>query len=548
MKIICNATGKPFEVSDQEVSYYERQGIPLPTLSPRERQRRRIAYRNFRSLYSRPCDATGQNVISMYDENAPFPVYSNSAWWADNWDASVHGREFDFSRGFFEQYQELNSLVPRPAVSNVNTENCEYSNFALNSRNCYLVFGCVGNESCLYGHIVWHSTNCVDALYAFRCEWCSNSVDLVDCYDVHYSTEVAGCKESYFLNDCRNSSHCFCCTNLRNAQYCILNKQYSKEEYYKQLEENFPLSETKVSEWATWLAALKEEQAVYPELFGVKNENVSGNHIYESKNIENCFDVKCSEDCAHCYTVENSIESKDISFSAGSIRFSVDCLTVFNAERNFYCHSLSDCTDAYYSEICIASKNIFGCVGMRNAKNCILNKEYSSSEYQSLVQRIKEHMRSTGEWGEFFPIEQSPFAYNESIVNEYIPLEKSQVLEVGLSWKEPAAKAIPKTLNHPPEFIDEVGNEHLKQTFTCKKTNKAYKFQKAELEFYKRVNLPLPTLCPDERHLSRMSLRAPRRLIDRSCDMTGERLLTAHDKNFASRVYSEEQYLKLMHG
>jgi len=33
-------------------------GVPVPTLCPEERQRRRLAWQNMSSLYHRECDAT----------------------------------------------------------------------------------------------------------------------------------------------------------------------------------------------------------------------------------------------------------------------------------------------------------------------------------------------------------------------------------------------------------------------------------------------------------------------------------------------------------
>ena len=36
-------------------------------------------------------------------------------------------------------------------------------------------------------------------------------------------------------------------------------------------------------------------------------------------------------------------------------------------------------------------------------------------------------MMRTGEWGEFFPSSISPFGYNETIAQEYFPLESSQL-------------------------------------------------------------------------------------------------------------------------
>ena len=36
-------------------------------------------------------------------------------------------------------------------------------------------------------------------------------------------------------------------------------------------------------------------------------------------------------------------------------------------------------------------------------------------------------MKSTGEWGEFFPHEMSPFGYNETVAQEYFPMTEDEV-------------------------------------------------------------------------------------------------------------------------
>lgn len=44
-------------------------------------------------------------------------------------------------------------------------------------------------------------------------------------------------------------------------------------------------------------------------------------------------------------------------------------------------------------------------------------------------------MKTTGEWGEFFPTWLSPFGYDETVANEYFPLSESDVREKGWKWK-----------------------------------------------------------------------------------------------------------------
>ena len=81
-----------------------------------------------------------------------------------------------------------------------------------------------------------------------------------------------------------------------------------------------------------------------------------------------------------------------------------------------------------YSFHCRNSSNLFACVSLRNKEYCILNKQYTKAEYETLVPKIIEHMKKTGEWGEFFPASISPFGYNETVAQEYFPLTREEAL------------------------------------------------------------------------------------------------------------------------
>jgi hypothetical protein len=83
------------------------------------------------------------------------------------------------------------------------------------------------------------------------------------------------------------------------------------------------------------------------------------------------------------------------------------------------------------------------CSGLRNEEYMFLNKKYSKEEYEELVPKIIKHMNdmpyidSKGrvyKYGEFFPSELSPFAYNETIAQEYFSKTKNEI-------KEPKEKA-----------------------------------------------------------------------------------------------------------
>jgi hypothetical protein len=528
----CKVSGVEFELTEEDLTFYKNSGVGLPSHSPLERQRNRTGFRNFRNLYHRVCSGSGKKIISMYDDSVPFPVYENSYWWSDSWDTASYQQDLNFSQPFFEQYKKLAQSVPRFSIMNLQSESCEYSNLAFESKSCYLVFGCVKNEDCLYGHIVWSCKDCVDTLYAFRCEWCSNSVDIVDCYDVHYSTESSNCRESYFLHDCQGCNNCFGCVNLRNKSYYFYNEPCTKEDYFTNLRKILPLTRQAVNGTSEWLEQLKRSQAIYPEIFGLQNEEVSGNHVYESKLVFESFDTKQGEECKHCYTSLGLFGCYDISFTGGSSRFCVDSLTLFNAERVHHSHIISNSSDIDYSEFCYSSKNLFGCIGLRNCECCILNKQYSKDDYFQLREKLIEHMKATNEWGDFIPLTLSPFAYNESIAAEYQPLSKDEVLSRGLKWKEGLINIssvsddfLSKSI--PPEHAGQNTEEILKTAWRCSATNKAYKIIRQELEFYRRMSLPLPSLSPDERHRRRMSLRGERTTESRQCSKCKKKITSA---------------------
>jgi hypothetical protein len=90
--------------------------IPTPTLCPEERQRRRLSFRNERKLYRRKCDATGENIISIYSPDKPYKIYDQKVWRSDVRDPMSYGFEFDFSTTFRENFANLLIKTPRPSV------------------------------------------------------------------------------------------------------------------------------------------------------------------------------------------------------------------------------------------------------------------------------------------------------------------------------------------------------------------------------------------------------------------------------------------------
>src|SRR3989338_2140638 len=133
-------------------------------------------------------------------------------------------------------------------------------------------------------------------------------------------------------------------------------------------------------------------------------------------------------------------------------------------------------------------------------------------------------------YGEFFPPELSPFRYNETIAQEYFPLTKEQAIEQGYQWKDPEERNITIDLKSEdlPDHIKDVGNDIVNKVIECQHQSNcneqcttAFKIIKPELDFYKKMNLPLPRLCPNCRHYQRLKQRNPLKLWKRQCQCNG---------------------------
>jgi hypothetical protein len=514
----CKNCSKNFTIEPDDFSFYDRMQVPPPTLCPLCRQKRRMFVRNFRTLYRRPSSKSGKMIISMYHEQQPFPVWSTEEWNADDWDGTEYGRDFDFSRPFFDQYKELLDTVPRYSLMmSSSCVDCHYCNIAAQSSGCYFVFGCANNEDCDYGHVIWNSRESNDCLYLYKSEYCYECTDVLESNQLLYCRECENCSESIGLLDCRGCINCIGCVGLRNKSYHIFNQQVTKEEYLQFLAEH-PLDNPKTIEYILGERDNLHAQTPTPHMFGSHNVDVSGNHIYNAKNVHYSFDVKSGENSKFGFTIRKMIDSYDTIFS-------LDVENCYETVMSYTygligCHMLVDCTLSSYSQFCANSNNIFGCNGLRKKDYCILNKQYTKEEYEALMPKIIEHMKSTGEWGEFFPIELAPFTYNESTVGEYYPLARDKALALGYAWKDD----IEEMRGKENTTIDSISLDERysyaamkDKIFACESCKRNYRLNDHELSVYARFKLGLPRNCYFCRHQARMNARMPRELFHRTC-------------------------------
>lgn len=575
---ICRVSGTEFPIFQSDLDFYAKIAptfagqkfmIPTPTLCPEERQRRRLAFRNERKFYRRSCDATGENIISLYSPDKPYKVYNPTFRFSDKRDPMDYGRDVDFTQSINSQIDALNKVVPLPSMMSIACEKSEYTSGTGYCKDCYMICASEYAEKCMYGKLYQSSSYIVDSLNIFKSEhiyeWCS----LKECNNCHFLSNSVSCYSCHFSDSLTWCSHCLFCSGLQNKSYHIFNKEVSKEEYQTAVEK-YSQSPAMIAEWKNILHDyLAQSPFVYAE---IKNSVKSfGNELFDCKNVVAWFSINEAEDCKYigvCEQVKSLQDCNNMYVLPELCYEMMGAIDIYNCHFSTYVFEKS--RDMYYCLNCHGCTNCFACIGLSKKSYCILNKQYSKEEYEQTVATIISHMQTTGEWWEFLHPSLSPFGYNESVAQDYFPLvqdwenERKREWEKSLSlsffqslWfkrslysSDPVIPVGTQTLSGEQIAADitTVTDEILKKVLICEVSNRPYRIVKQELDFYRQHHLPLPRRHPDQRHTDRMALRPPREMHLRTCDKTGHDMISVYPQDVPFKVYSEEAYTQEVYG
>ncbi|MFA5842219.1 MAG: hypothetical protein WC882_00870 [Candidatus Gracilibacteria bacterium] len=592
--ISCAICQQSFPVREEDRLFYEKISpefggkkflIPPPRLCPMHREQRRLTFRNERKLYRRKSTLSHREIISVFHPDESFPVFAHDEWWTRMEPRTRHecnecptpaflsqhqrcALSFNPNQTFFEQFKALSRVVPRPPLINNKAVNSEFCNFADGNKNCYLLTSANGNEDCYYGMLLVKNKNVVDALWCTNSELLYEAIDCHGCYHLRYAQNCDHCSDSAFLLNCKGVKNSLFCVNLRNRDYYLWNRPSTKEEIEK-IKKEMAGSYAKHQEMLARFEVLKKTFPFREAHHWVSCEDVSGDSIFNSKNIHLGFDIYDSRDLAYVHDGLTAKDCQDVCFfDKTELCYESTSLIGYGYRFTNFCR---DSYNLFYCDNCHSCKNCFGCVGLRNREYCVLNVELGKDEYEKKVAEVIGAMEKTGEWGEFFPMSLSPFAYNETLAQDHFPLTKEQALGLGLKWREDT-ETHSKTVTVIPDSIRDISDEILTQTLTCEKTGRPYRLTPQELRFYRQMDLPLPRLAPETRHEQRQSQRNPThhsrsdsgvsspsrispapaecalpnffRLWSRACAVCGKALITSYAPDRWEKVCCEECYKK----
>ncbi len=511
---ICRITGREFSIQEREADFLERvraanpligSAAPLstmlPTITPTEFVRRVAVYGNLLHLFWAKSAISGKPTLSRFNPQRGLPVVTPDEFWSDQVDNRNFGRAYDFSRPFFEQFFELFQTAYNLPLGNVNVENSDFVNGAADVKDSYLSFVIISSSDCLYCFNVFRCSDLVDCCFCDGSRYCYASSDLSNCYQCQNCCECEGCQDCFGCWDCRSCTDCFGCFGLERQRFCLFNQQLTEAEYRSKVRA-FQLSSLLERKQA--LATIRQFFAANAHLPKriVNCENSSGAYLRSCSNMELCFNARDSQDCAYVSAAQGSRDCWRGFFTRSEMCNTGVFVDSYNCHFSY--HPFNSQAIWYSFGMYNSCEDCFGCVGLKKNRYCILNRQYSREDYFEIVPRIVTHMISTGEFGEWFPVELAPYSYDEGWTREYFePLGAAEIARRGYYRRAFAPDSSSRRVCERAAIADRIEDceaEDLEGiAICCERTGQAFSVQLKELEFYKQHSIPVPSLHWRER-------------------------------------------------
>jgi len=546
MSKTCTVTGQHFEISPQEISLRKKLGVEgEPEYHPVFRFMQLGSFWQHFNLFKRKCDKTGKDIVAVYSEDCPYPVWDKEEWIRH---ADPEGADFDSSQEIFPQLWSFFQKSPIAHNINVGNTNCEYADDWWYSKDCYLSHSGWKCENVRHSYRIISSRHCQYCVFCLNCELCRDVIYSENCFKVIHSLNCRNCSDSAFLYDCRNCNNCFLSSNLRNKNYYFKNQKCTKEEYEKKLADWDLNSRSSFEKAETEFDQMLTNDAWHRAIFIDHCEDSSGNYLDKCKNCNNCYLL--TNDAEDCINVWRGVECKD----------SLDCVSpgLNHCELLYYVSIAQDasyniklsanviqCKHMEYCAHCFQCENCFGCCGLVGKKYCILNKQYSEEEYEQLKSEIIEAMKKTGEYDKFFPGYFAACPYSESLSGYYWPLDEKTTKQYGFRFGDYKRDKLEsyQDRNDIPDIIDSY-EEILKKTFWDDEFKRPFQIAKEDIEYANKIGCPINNSYYVQR-LHRNFRYIPFDGFTRTttCAKCSRESKTSWEKKFDGRILCEECYL-----
>lgn len=134
------------------------------------------------------------------------------------------------------EFEKVKQKVPRLFSRQLNVENVA-GDYIKNSKNVWNSYSVDESRDVLYSFEVLKSNDCCDMTFG---EYAELNYECLSAFKSKNSNYCSMCWESADLEYCSTvfrSNHCFGCVYLNHREYHILNKPYSRDDYFKKVSE-----------------------------------------------------------------------------------------------------------------------------------------------------------------------------------------------------------------------------------------------------------------------------------------------------------------------
>lgn len=544
----CNKCKENFEIDQNDKSFYEKMKVPVPHICPDCRFKMRAMWRNENTLYSgQKCGLCGKNIVTMYNPKLSYKIYCFDCFYSDKWDARDYAINYDFSKSITEQMGDLLLKVPRLFLNTNNSTgemiNSEYTNYAGGQKNCYLTFNADPSEEVLYSRGIRKCFDSMDLYFSEDSSLCYEGINTQKSSNCVFSTNTIGCVDCFFILNGSGLINCFGCVNLRNKSYCWFNEQLSPEEYKEKLDKI-------KGSYSSFLEERKKFKSFclkfpHKENNNMKSVDCEGDYLFNCKNVINSFESSNSENCKYIFSAKGPKDSYDVLGFGMNSELLLETSSVglsSNVIASCGISSSSNIAYIFYGQGC---SDCFACASLKNGKYCILNKQYSKEEYEKIKGHIIKELTEKGIYGLMMPVEIAPFAYNETIAQDNMPLTKEEAITQGFRWEDDIQMTKGRETLQPeeiPDHIKDIKDSITKEILRCINCERNYKITEQELLFYRKMVLPIPHQCFYCRYQDRIKRRGPYKFWKRKCDHCGEDIKTNYSPDRKEIVYCTKCY------
>lgn len=578
--------GKEAEILDKisPVFNWKKYLLPYSNLSPKAREIRRMIWRNERNLFKRKCDLTHKDIITVYGPEYQWKVYYFKKYNSDIWSPFDYWVDLENISDIKDTINDFFLNTPARSLNlRDRMENCDYCNYGQSAKDCYMCQCPAMSENSMYSFTPLYSNYDVDSYLSEKSEITYESLYSIWTYKCFYCQDVSNSNDCYFSKDLKNCKNSIASVWLDGKEYYIFNKKVTKEEFENKLEDIFK----DYSSVEKFKIEADNFISKFPKrnLINLSSENVVWNNIRYSKNIilwNNVIQLEDSLYCSVSWVASNNL--KDCYASWINSSYVNEFIWMSDTFKSSFWIFASG-TDSYYITWWKSDNSIFT-IWLENQEYCIFNKKYSKAEYENKAPIIIEKLKEAWIWWEFFPVEFSPFPYNDSIANDNYPIKNiiflddnkkiikeeindidwewtvyvleqnksvsNAILDLGweekikIKWRTNTNESeIPNWIkvidaSKLPEKISDINDDILNSIIICKQTNKPFKIIKQELDFYRKYNLPIPRLHPTARFKNRLKKLAKNDLSLVFCDKCNTQILSVWWKE---NVICEDCYL-----